>query len=146
MTAKKAVQDSGEGSWIWLPSENRKDNRIVYFRREFMMPGASDFVQLQISALPFYHVYINGEHVGYGPSAATHTKCYVDSYDVTQYLEPGVNTLGLTVMDQTLPNWHTHPYPPKVWCRLVSGGEMVVQTDQAWKVKEADCYFSNQPK
>ena len=146
MALKKAVQDPGEGSWIWLPSENRKDNRIVYFRREFMMPGAADFVQLQISALPFYHVYINGEHVGYGPSAATHTKCYVDSYDVTQYLEPGVNTLGLTVMDQTMRNWHTHPYPPKVWCRLVSGDAMIVQTDPAWKVREADCYFSNQPR
>ena len=129
MSAKKIKQVPEEGNWIWLPDAKRKDNCRVFFRREFVAPPAADLIQLQISALPFYHVYLNGEHVGYGPSAATHLKCYVDSYDVTQYLEPGINTLGLVVMDQDQRSWHTHPHPPKIWCRLVAGEEVVAAKD-----------------
>ena len=95
MFGRQAAKEPEEGSWIWLPDAERRDNLRVFFRREFVAPADADVFQLQISALPFYHVYLNGEHVGYGPSAATHTKCYVDSYDVTQYLTPGINTLGL---------------------------------------------------
>ena len=107
MSARQTIRETDNGSWIWLPDTDRKDNRRVFFRKEFVLPPATDFYQLQISALPFYHVYLNGEHVGYGPSAATHTKCYVDSYDVTQYLTPGINTLGLVVMDRVQRSWHT---------------------------------------
>ena len=146
MSAKKIKQVPEEGNWIWLPNAERKDNCRVFFRREFIAPPTTDLIQLQISALPFYHVYLNGEHVGYGPSAATHLKCYVDSYDVTQYLEPGINTLGLVVMDQDQRSWHTHPHPPKIWCRLVAGEEVVAATDKEWKVREADCYLRNQPR
>ena len=142
----KAPEQKSDGSWIWLASDDRKDNRRVFFRREFILPASIDFCQLQVSAQPFYHVYLNGEHVGYGPTSATHAKCYVDSYDVTQYLAPGINTLALVVMDQNQRNWHTHPYPPKVWCKLIADGETVIQTDKNWKTMEADCYFRNQPR
>lgn len=143
MSAETTAPD---GSWIWLPDNTRKDNRRVFFRKEFIMPETSEFVKLQISALPFYHVYLNGEHVGYGPSSATSLKCFVDSYDVTQFLVPGINTLALIVMDQNRRNWHTHPYPPKVWCRIIAGDVDVVHTDKSWKVREADCYLRNQPR
>ena len=148
MFGRQAAKEPEEGSWIWLPDADRRDNRRVFFRREFVAPADADVFQLQISALPFYHVYLNGEHVGYGPSAATHTKCYVDSYDVTQYLTPGINTLGLVVMDRDHRSWHTHPHPPKIWCRLTAGDENVpvVATGKDWKVHEADCYLKNQPR
>ena len=143
MSAETPEQD---GSWIWLSDDTRKDNRRVFFRKEFLLPETSEFVKLQISALPFYHVYLNGEHVGYGPSSATYLKCFVDSYDVTQYLVPGINTLSVIVMDQNQRNWHTHPYPPKVWCRVLAGEVTAVQTDKTWKVREADCYLRRQPR
>ena len=146
MSARQTIRETDNGSWIWLPDTDRKDNRRVFFRKEFVLPPATDFYQLQISALPFYHVYLNGEHVGYGPSAATHTKCYVDSYDVTQYLTPGINTLGLVVMDRVQRSWHTHPHAPKIWCRLTAGEETVVTANSEWKVREADCYMRNQPR
>ena len=145
MSARQTAHKTENGSWIWLPDTDRKDNRTVFFRKEFLLPSSGDFFQLQISALPFYHVYINGEHVGYGPSAATHLKCYVDSYDVTQYLNPGINTLGLVVMDRVQRSWHTHPHPPKIWCRLIAGDETVAVANREWKVREADCYLRNQP-
>ncbi len=146
MFGRQATKGPEEGSWIWLPDADRKDNRRVFFRREFVLTTDEDFCQLQISALPFYHVYLNGEHVGYGPSAATHTKCYVDTYDVTQYLIPGINTLGLVVMDRDHRSWHTHPHPPKIWCRLTAGDKVVAATGKEWKVREAECYLPNQPR
>ena len=142
----ESAERKSEGNWIWLPEENRKDNRRVYFRREFMLPETADFLKLQISAIPFYHIYLNGEHVGYGPSSATHSKCFVDHYDVTQFLLPGINTIGVVVMDQNQRNWHTHPYPPKMWCRLLAGETTIIGTDKTWKCHEADCYFPNQPR
>ncbi|MBO4648290.1 MAG: hypothetical protein J5806_09040 [Lentisphaeria bacterium] len=146
MAVKKPEYDP-EGSWIWLDADDRKDHRRVFFRKEFVMPDSVDFVQLQISALPFYHVYLNGEHVGYGPSAATHSRCYIDSYEVTQFLEPGaINTISLIVMDQDRRNWYSHPYPPKVWCRIIAGNETIVSTSQLWKAIEAGCYCRRQPR
>ena len=145
MCAQK-TEHKTDGSWIWLADERRKDNRRVFFRRNFILPLSADFFELQVSAQPFYHVYLNGEHVGYGPASATYSKCYVDNYDVTQYLETGINTLALIVMDQDQRNWHTHPYSPKVWCKLTAGDETIVLTDRNWKVKEADCYIPNQPR
>ncbi|MBO4632250.1 MAG: alpha-L-rhamnosidase N-terminal domain-containing protein [Lentisphaeria bacterium] len=146
MCAQKTESES-DGSWIWLAADNRKDNRIGFFRKEFVMPESSEFFKLQISALPFYHVYLNGEHVGCGPSAATYSRCYVDSHDITQYLIPGINTIGIIVPEQNQRYWHSHSYPPKVWCRLTAGDdEAIIHTDSSWKAKEADCYMSNQPR
>ncbi|MBQ9336896.1 MAG: alpha-L-rhamnosidase N-terminal domain-containing protein [Lentisphaeria bacterium] len=143
--SEKTTEHGPDGSWIWLDTADRRNNRRVFFRREFMLPESPDFIKLEVSALPFYHVYLNGEHVGYGPAAATHSNCYIDSYDVTQYLSPGINTLALVVMDQKMPNWHSHPYPPRLWCRLFINGEAAITSGPDWKVLPADCSDLCQP-
>ena len=143
--SKKTTEYDPDGSWIWLDTAERKNNRRVFFRREFMLPESTDFIRLEVSAQPFYHVYLNGEHVGYGPAAATHSNCYIDSYDVTQYLSTGINTLALVVMDQKMPNWHSHPYPPQLWCRLNINNEPALTSGPDWKVYCAECSDLNQP-
>lgn len=134
------------GSWIWLAAHERKDNRRVFFRKEFVLDSAAVYGELLISALPFGHIFLNGEHVGYGPAPATHSVCYIDKLDVTQYLEPGINTIALIAMDQTEANWYAHPYPPRVWCQLSVDGKLVMATGGDWKAAEATAYFQNQPR
>ena len=49
MFGRQAAKEPEEGSWIWLPDADRRDNRRVFFRREFVAPADADVFQLQIS-------------------------------------------------------------------------------------------------
>ena len=134
------------GDWIWLQDHERKENRKVFARKEFVLKDFSGFAELKIAALPFYHVYINGEHVGYGPAAPTHTYCYVDSYDVTSCLTNGINTVAIICVDQKYSSWFAHPYPPKIWCMLSVDGVPVLTTGKDWKISECLSYYKFQPR
>ncbi len=134
------------GDWIWLPAEERKDNLRAFARKEFVLESSVSFSELWVSAIPFYHVYINGEHVGYGPASPTRSNCYVDRYDVTQYLDVGLNTLALIAVDQIPASYSWHPYPPKMWCQLNVEGTPLVCTGPDWKIAEATCYAYGQPR
>ncbi len=134
------------GDWIWLPAEERKDNLRVFARKEFILESSVSFSELWVSAIPFYHVYINGEHVGFGPASPTRSNCYVDRYDVTQYLDVGLNTLALIAVDQVPASYSWHPYLPKMWCQLNVEGTPLISTGSDWKVAEATCYAYGQPR
>ncbi len=153
MTRKKGVGMPNEslpaglgGDWIWLPAQERKDNLRAFARREFILESSASFSELWVSAIPFYHVYINGEHVGYGPASPTRSNCYVDRFDVTQYLDVGLNTLALIAVDQVPASYSWHPYPPKMWCQLNLEGKPLVSTGADWKITEATCYSYGQPR
>ena len=146
MYFKQTLPENLAGDWIWLSPRERLDSCRVFARKEFMLEEIPESVSLRICALPFYHVYINGEHVGYGPAAPTRSNCYVDVYDVTEFLVPGVNTLAVISMDQTAPTWYSHPYKPKFFCQLMADEKTLVATGKDWRIIQAYCYIPNQAR
>ncbi len=137
-----------KGEWIWLPEQNGEithDIR-VFARKEFTLDATVPYAELWISAIPSYHVYVNGEHVGYGPAAPTRTKCYADFYDIAPYLEPGPNTLSVITYDMAIPTYSRYPHEPKIWCQLNIDDHPVLWTDASWRLIEPHCYAGGQPR
>ena len=146
MYLKQTLPEHLEGNWIWLNPGERFDNCRIFARKEFMLDQTPETVSLRICALPFYHVYINGEHVGYGPASPTRSNCYVDVYDVTEFITPGINTVAIISMDQTVPTWYSHPSEPKFFCQLVADDKTVTATGKDWRITQAFCYVPNQAR
>lgn len=136
------------GAWIWLPETNRKNSHDVrvFARKEFVLENSVPFAELWISAIPSYHVYVNGEHVGYGPAAPTRTKCYADFYDIAPYLEVGSNTISVIVCDMMIPTYSRYPHDPKIWCQVNIDDRPVFWTDSSWRIVEPRCYAGGQPR
>ena len=137
-----------KGEWIWLPEKSGRGARDVrvFARKEFVLESSVPFSELWISAIPSYHVYVNGEHVGYGPAAPTRTKCYGDFYDIAPYLEVGSNVISIITCDMAIPTYSRYPHPPKIWCQVNIGERPVLWTDSTWRMIEPQCYSGGQPR
>jgi len=55
-------------------------------------------VFMQITAMSFYKLYVNGEFVFYGPARAAHEHARVDTPDIKPYLKNGKNSIAVEVI------------------------------------------------
>ena len=80
-----------------------------YFRKSFLSPAGAEKVSLSIAGLGFYRLYLNGKELTKGllaPYIANPDHyCYFDIYDLTPYLLPGKNALGVLLGNGFLNSW-----------------------------------------
>ena len=85
-----------------------------YFRKKFNIEGKPDKAEITICGLGFYELYINGENITKGPLAPyisnVNDICYYDSYDISDKLSEGENTIGIL-----LGNGMRNPFGGIVW-------------------------------
>ncbi|ANE45336.1 hypothetical protein SY83_02185 [Paenibacillus swuensis] len=81
-----------EASWIWHESLSTLTNSYVDFRKTFQLSTVND-AKLHISASQEYLLCVNGHLIGRGPSPCSPEWQYYDSYDVTEFLQPGSNCI-----------------------------------------------------
>jgi len=123
------------------------DNAIPdpWFRRTFEINGKPERATLYLASIGHHEVYVNGERVGdaiLSPSVANHRKRarYV-TYDITDYLRPGRNVLGvwLGLSWSIYPEYarDDRPLTPMFIAQAEiepSDGETVrIVTDETWK-------------
>ena len=147
----------------WGNDWKNKKNKVYqplpapYFRKEFSLDGPITDAKVHASALGNYELYINGQRVGedyFTPGWTEYRKrVYYNSYDVTDLLQEGVNTMAFILAD----GWYAgnvadvgqHYYgdSPRLMAQLsvgMVGGETArVVTDEEWKaqfgpIREAD--------
>jgi alpha-L-rhamnosidase len=98
LPAPGARVDLAPASWIWLPGERTLANSFVLFRREL------DFAQAPVSARGFvsadsrYRLFVNGRRVQWGPAPCDPRSYEVDPLDLTRWLLPGRNVIGVEVL------------------------------------------------
>ncbi len=72
-----------------------------YMRKTFLLDTMPQKTQLSICGLGFYVLYINGCDITKGQLAPYISNpddcCYYDTYDITQYLTVGKNTVGIVL-------------------------------------------------
>ena len=134
------------GFWIWLPDGKHVDNRQVVARKQFSLDQEITESELRICVIPFYHLFINGAHVGLGSAFPTKTHCYIDCYDVSKYLKPGLNTIAVSTLDLVSLNWSMPSFPAKIWCQLFVNGTEVASTDESWLTVVNDNFSGAQPR
>ncbi|MDT8391758.1 MAG: alpha-L-rhamnosidase N-terminal domain-containing protein, partial [Lentisphaeria bacterium] len=79
-------------------AENNGEIQNVHtlFRREFQLDGGPvRQARLYITADDCYKLYVNGRFAGLGPAPATPSDYFYNAWDVTEFLRPGTNCIGV---------------------------------------------------
>ena len=123
--------------WITLPEADKQPN--VYFRafRSFRLDQVPEQALLRIAADSFYLLYLNGRQVSTGPVRGTWTVNYFDTLDVTEYLHPGENRIGVLVHSPITEPFIVAPVEAALLLEIPgiisSGPDWLVQRAPEWK-------------
>ena len=138
-------------NWITSGQANDKHNRLPpeLFRKSVAVRGELAGAVLKATAMGIYEAEINGKKVGdcYFAPGYTHYESYVQvqTYDVTELLEIGENTLDLTVANGwwlgTLGNKNNRYGKMRGLCAeliltYTDGRIETVITDESWMVTQ----------
>ncbi len=85
-------------TWIWFPSGRTLANTFVLFRRELTLPARPQRAAGWITADSRYRLTVNGQRVQWGPAPCDPRSLDVDPVDLTHFLRPGANVLGVEVL------------------------------------------------
>jgi len=147
-----------KGNWISLPTKELQEKdergsllfRPQYLRKEIVVDAEIISARLYITAKGVYEAFINGEKVGtdvMSPGWTPVTKSISTlTYDVTNLLDEGQNTIGAVVAE----GWHsgrinlretlkTAEHTPRLLCQLeieTKNGTKTIVSDGSWKVTQ----------
>lgn len=150
--------DDWNGKWISIPAEELKEIderssllfRPQYMRKEINLDSKVKKARLYVTAKGVYDAYINGEKVGTDVMSPGWTPVKKSlstlTYDVTEMLKTGENTIGAVVAE----GWHsgrinlrgtrkTAAHTPRLLYQLEIENEDGTQTiisDKSWKVTQ----------
>ena len=145
-----------KAQWIKIPDPKKWDTtsygtrlfRPQYLRNEFKVKSKIKKARLYITAKGVFQAHINGKKIGNDvltPGWTPYRKRIETlTYDVTEALKKGENTLGITLAEGWYSGrfgprrrWDTVIAPPRVICQLeiedVKGRLKTVVTDKNWK-------------
>ena len=83
-----------QAHWIWLPMACTV-NQYGDFRQEFCVPACAGRIRLHISADSRYAAFVNGRYVPASQYADYPTYKVYDTVDITDWVRPGKNVLGI---------------------------------------------------
>jgi len=140
-----------------------KENPVPLFRKTFTVGKPVKRARLYISGLGYYEPYFNGKRIGdavLDPGWTTYSKRVLYStYDVTEVLQQGQNTLGVMLGN----GWYS-PLPMRLFGRInlrkvltvgrprliaqlfieyEDGTSQTAATDESWKVGEGPILRNN---
>ena len=90
--------DLAPARWIWLPCERTLASTFVLFRREVEVEGEVASARGWISADSRYRLFVNGRRVQWGPAPCDPRAYEADPIDLTRWLVPGPNVIGVEVL------------------------------------------------
>jgi alpha-L-rhamnosidase len=91
--------DLSPAQWIWFPSHRTLSNTFILFRKEIDV-GEDVPVTARgwITADSRYRLTVNGERVQWGPAPFDPRYQEADPFDITAFLKPGKNVIGVEVL------------------------------------------------
>ncbi len=92
------LPDLSPARWIWYPSGRTLPNTFILFRREFTLESSPRRATGWICADSRYQLEVNGRRVQWGPAPSDPRWSEADPLDLRDYLQPGPNVLGATVL------------------------------------------------
>ncbi len=140
-----------------------KEDPAPLFRKAFKLPQTAKRARLYIAGLGYYAALLNGLPVGddvLNPAWTAYSKrVFYSVYDVTDLLQDGSNSLGVTLGN----GWY-NPLPLRMWghlnlrehltvgrprfiaqleVELADGSRTTVVTDETWKVTQGPILRNN---
>lgn len=130
-----------------------------YMRRTFELDSLPDKASLSICGLGFYCLYVNGKDITKGYLAPYISNpddyCYYDTYDVTELLAVGSNTVGIIlgngfmnslggyVWNADTAAWRGAPRVAIELCIRLGERELVIEADTDFKVCASPICFDD---
>jgi alpha-L-rhamnosidase len=146
------------GSGDNLGNKAAKRTTVPYFRKEFTPAKKISHAFVFVSGLGQYELYINGSRIGdhfLSPGWTDYRKtCLYNTFDVTDKLTPGSNTLG-AIVGNGFYNINRERYrklviaygAPKMILKLEvqynDGSKEIVVSDETWKTAASPVTFSS---
>ena len=127
------------------PESPELQNRHVLFRRKFTLTAEqTKSAKIYISADDYYKLYVNGRFVGQGPTAGYDFHYFYNEMDLSDYLQPGENTLAVHTYYQGLLNrvWVSGDHQHGLILDVVADGKTIVASDESFLQHEHTAYSS----
>lgn len=121
--------------WIWFPSGRTLPNTFVLFRRVIEVGEGPLRCSGWLSADSRYRLTVNGRRVQWGPAPCDPRWQEADPVDLSGYLEPGPNVIGVEVLHYGLGDGTWPGGKPGLLCRLdleQGGQRQAVVSDSSW--------------
>ncbi len=90
--------DLSPAQWIWFPSERTLPNTVVLFRRVLNLNTLPIQAHGWLTADSRYRLTVNGQRIQWGPAPCDPRFLEVDPLDLTAFLRPGPNVIGVEVL------------------------------------------------
>lgn len=119
--------------WIWRGGEEAGPNEWLRFRSVPELEDV-DHARLQVTADSRYILYVNGRRIGEGPPKGFLWRMPVDTYDVTAWLQNGVNAIGVVVVRHGVPSGRSDGGAGGLWLSLEVNGRTASVSDSSWSV------------
>ncbi len=146
----RGLPDLDPARWLWYPSERCLPNTFVLLRREVTLDSKPVGARGWVAADSRYRLEVNGRRVQWGPAPADPRWPEADPVDLTEFLEPGRNVIGATVLyyghgDGT---WPFGKPGFLFWISIETedGGPSQIVSDSSWKTHLARAWRPGQPK
>ena len=146
------TQDLSVCRRVWLGRED-ETNATRLFRRRFRIGGhvSEQTACLSLFADSRYHLWVNGTHVGRGPTFFHPHRRPVDIYDIAAYLRPGENVVAVLVHSVGIA---LHNYVPagcpglvaRLELRAGNGATQTIVTDASWKATAQTGWRTDTPQ
>jgi alpha-L-rhamnosidase len=127
--------------WIAPQNVNLKDFGVYHFRKIFDLAQKPNSFIINVSGDNRYRVFVNGNYVGAGPARGDLMHWNFETYDISQYLQQGKNTIAAVV-------WNFGKDMPIAQMSNKTGfilqgnssAEDLVNTNKTWKVTQNNAY------
>ncbi len=146
----RGLPDLQPACWIWYPSERCLPSTFILFRREIILDAKPVRASGWIAADSRYRLEVNGRRVQWGPAPSDPRWPEADPVDLTEFLLPGRNVIGVTVLyyghgDGT---WPLGKPGFLFWLKAETedGNPVSIVSDGSWKAHLARAWRPGQPK
>ena len=128
--------------WINCTSVSPRVYAVYHFRKTLNLDEKPGSFIIHVSADNRYQLFINGTNVGSGPARSSLYNWNFETYDISQYLHKGKNTIAALV-------WNMAQFGPVAQITeetafLLQGDtkkEQIANTDTSWKVLHDTAYI-----
>lgn len=127
---------------IWPEGDEKKQNMTVSFRKLITIKNI-EHSRLNITASTNYRAYINGKFLSHGPCVAAHDYYRIDSYEITNFLNPGDNIVSIEVCGYNTPSYYLLDQPSFLQAEIKIGNEIIAATGTP---NDFSAYILNQRK
>lgn len=112
---------------VWLEGREKEKNLFVGFRATVDGTAAENAV-VRLTGATICRLFVNGEHLGYGPARGPHGFYRVDEWPLKGHCKPGPNVIAIEVAGYNANSYYFIDQPSFLQAEVVAGSTVLAST------------------